>query len=120
MAYEGLPPELKRAVFERDRWRCRFCGRTNAMAYDAHHIVYRRSSRDDVIGNLITLCRGCHDYVHGGGINKQEAQEILFELVGTPGVTGLALLRRRARKGAPRDEQMPGVARRGGGNELHS
>jgi len=91
-------PGLKRAIFERDKWRCRWCGRTNAMAYDAHHIVYRRSPKDDVMGNLITLCREHHDFVHSGKISKQEAQEILFELIETPGVTGLALLRRRARK----------------------
>jgi len=90
-------PVLKRQVFERDRWRCRWCGRTNACQYDAHHIVYRRSSKDDVIDNLVTLCRAHHDYVHGGEISKQEAQEILRELVHTPGVTGLMLLRKRRR-----------------------
>jgi hypothetical protein len=89
-------PVLKRAVFERDRWRCRWCGRTNAWAYDCHHIRYRRSSEDDVMENLITLCRDHHNFVHDSSkIPKQEAQEILFELIERPGVTGIALRRVR-------------------------
>ena len=90
-------PKLKREVFDRDNYRCRWCGRTNGMAYDCHHIRYRRSSEDDVIENLITLCRTCHDFVHGGGISKAEAQEILFALIDMPGVTGIALRRMRQR-----------------------
>lgn len=92
-------PEMKRAVFARDKWRCRWCGRTNAMAYDCHHIRYRRSSNDDVMENLITLCRDHHDFVHDSGrIPKALAQEILFELIRSPGVTGFALMRRKAAK----------------------
>ena len=92
-------PKLKAQVFERDNYRCRWCGRTNGMAYDAHHIRYRRSSNDDVLGNLITLCRDHHNFVHDSSkIPKRLAQEILFELVGSPGVTGLALLRRKRKR----------------------
>lgn len=87
-------PKLKQACFERDRWRCRWCGRTNALQYDAHHIEYRRSSKDDVLSNLITLCRHCHDFVHSGRVSKRHAQEILVQLIETPGITGLSLLRR--------------------------
>lgn len=101
VGYQGLPPDLKQAVFERDKWRCRFCGQTNAWQYDAHHITYRRSSKDDTMENLITLCRDHHDYVHGGDISKAEAQSILRELIERPGVTGLAILRQRRRHGYP-------------------
>lgn len=69
------------------------------MAYDAHHIVYRRSSKDDHMGNLITLCRDCHDHVHTR-IPKSEAQEVLFALIERPGRTGLALQRKRQLKGS--------------------
>lgn len=94
--YTGLPPALKKAVFSRDNWRCRWCGATNAWAYDVHHIQYRRGYAYDVIDNLITLCRRCHDFVHDSfQIPKREAQDILGRLIsdGGAGLTGLAMWR---------------------------
>lgn len=96
--YEGLDPKLRLEVLERDRWRCRWCGVTNAGG-DLHHIRYRRGFADDVAGNLITLDRDCHGFVHGNlrngrSISKEKAQEILYFLVANPGVTGSAILRR--------------------------
>jgi hypothetical protein len=94
--YTGLPPALKQAVFSRDNWRCRWCGATNAWAYDVHHIQYRRGYSYDVIENLITLCRKCHDFVHDSyEIPKPEAQDILGRLIsdGGAGLTGLAVWR---------------------------
>lgn len=87
-------PHLRAIVYARDNYRCRWCGSQNSMAYDAHHIEYRRSELDDVEGNLITLCRVCHNYVHDSyKIPKKTAQQILFELIGTPGVTGRMIYR---------------------------
>jgi hypothetical protein len=94
--YTGLPPALKQAVFTRDNWRCRWCGATNAYGYDVHHIQYRRGYAYDVIDNLVTLCRGCHNFVHDSySIPKGSAQEVLSRLVSDEGrgVTGLALWR---------------------------
>lgn len=93
--YTGLDEELRFSVATRDRWRCRWCGATNRHI-DIHHIRYRRSDRDDVPENLICLCREDHDYVHGlktPTIPKTTAQEVLRELIGTPGVTGIQLMR---------------------------
>lgn len=97
MSYQGLPSALKRAVFERDGWRCRWCGRTNASGYDAHHIEYRRGYVYDRLDNLITLCRQHHDYVHDSyRIPKGRAQEVLRFLISDEGtgLTGLAVFRR--------------------------
>lgn len=97
VSYQGLPPALKRAVFERDRWRCRWCGRTNANGYDAHHIEYRRGYVYDNLDNLITLCRQHHDHVHDSyRIPKARAQEVLRFLISDEGrgLTGMAVLRR--------------------------
>jgi hypothetical protein len=100
--YTGLDPKLRLQVLERDRWRCRWCGVTNAGG-DLHHIRYRRGFSDDVPENLITLDRDCHGFVHGNmrngsSISKEEAQGILFMLIDQPGVTGTALLRQMRRR----------------------
>lgn len=98
--YTGLPDELRRVVVERDNARCRWCGATNRPV-DLHHIRYRRGTVDDTADNLICLCREHHRFVHGerspGGmtIDKATAQDILRQLVQTPGVTGFALWRRK-------------------------
>jgi hypothetical protein len=98
--YEGLDARLKARVAERDRFRCRWCGRTND-GFDPHHIRYRRGGSDDVEENLICLCRRCHDFVHGTPnvkgeiIPKVVAQQLLWELVERPGLTGIALWRQR-------------------------
>jgi len=103
MAYTGLPVGLRMRVYARDQHRCRWCGRTN-VGCDIHHVRYRRGVADDVIENLILLCRQHHEFIHGQeiitatgrvSISKNEAQEILGELVDMPGVTGLALRRQR-------------------------
>lgn len=100
--YEGLDPELRRQVRTRDRDRCRWCGATN-QGVDLHHIEYRRGVLQDVLENLICLCRVHHGFVHGSRngagmtISKQVAQQVLFHLVETPGLTGSAYWRRLKR-----------------------
>lgn len=100
-----MDDRLKKAVRERDNHRCRWCGATN-RGVDAHHIRYRRGYADDVIENLISLCRACHSFVHGiprpsgQSIVKSVAQQILFELTVSPGLTGTSLWRRRKRQWA--------------------
>jgi predicted restriction endonuclease len=40
------------------------CEACQGMAVEVHHI-YGRGKGMDVIGNLIALCRKCHDRAHG-------------------------------------------------------
>lgn len=115
--YEGLDPKLRTRVQERDKYRCRWCGRTN-VGCDPHHIRYRRGAVDDDEGNLIMLCRRCHGFVHGDKNAKGEsilkwiAQALLWELIELPGVTGMALWRQKkaewAREGLCDHGQPPG------------
>lgn len=104
MTYTGLPEHLRRAVLERDRRRCRWCGVTN-RGVDIHHVQYRRGPAEDVLENLISLCRTHHGFVHGAKlpngatISKSDAQEILRTLISTPGQTGAALWRQWKARG---------------------
>ena len=50
---------IRRAVFARDRWRCRACGRPGRL--EAHHIRSLERGGDPFDpANILTLCRACH------------------------------------------------------------
>lgn len=93
MTYDGLPTELRDRVKSRDAYRCRWCGSTN-QGVDLHHIRYRRGDVDDVLENLVSLCRRCHGFVHGTrnragrSITKSVAQMVLFWVIDHPGTIG--------------------------------
>ena len=61
-----LPYAVRQAVFNRDRWQCKFPGCTMRKMLDVHHIVFRSRGGSDDIGNLICLCRIHHGRVHRG------------------------------------------------------
>ena len=54
---------LRREVLKRDGWRCQKCGCSRNL--DVHHIRRRSALGDDAEINLITLCRECHQILHG-------------------------------------------------------
>ena len=55
---EAIPHETKLALWERCKGRCEFCGK---RAVDAHHIKYRSHGGNNLLKNLIALCRNCHE-----------------------------------------------------------
>lgn len=92
-----LKPKLRKAVMARDNWRCRWCGQGPGDNLDIHHILYRRGDVYDVEENLISLCRRDHGFVHAQFPNakrerivKHVAQLVLFDLIASPGITGMA------------------------------
>jgi hypothetical protein len=58
---------LRRAVRERDRYRCRFPG-CQSRRVDLHHIKFWANGGETKIGNLISLCSRHHHLVHDKGI----------------------------------------------------
>ena len=50
------------AKFHRLELRCLFC---NDQPTDPHHIYPKGRGGDDVMANLLPLCRRCHDAAHG-------------------------------------------------------
>jgi len=60
-------PAMRRAVRERDRYRCRFPG-CESRRTDLHHIVFWANGGQTSIGNLTSLCRRHHTLVHDTGI----------------------------------------------------
>lgn len=88
-----IPENVRNAVYARDRFRCRWCGRTNAPVH-VHHIDYRSAGGGHVLDNLITLCVKHHQLVH---TNKNLYPPLLQQLVDRTGVTGMDLARRQQR-----------------------
>jgi hypothetical protein len=52
------------SCFRRDNWHCRHCNNTAGL--DPHHVIYKGAGGRDELTNLLTLCRKCHDDIHGG------------------------------------------------------
>jgi 5-methylcytosine-specific restriction endonuclease McrA len=53
---------LKKRIHRRDRYRCRLCNR-NKVPLHVHHRTYTTYA-EERLEDLLTLCRGCHEYVH--------------------------------------------------------
>jgi len=56
--------QLGREVLQRDGWRCQSCGSLKNL--QVHHKMFRSQLGDDSEENLVTLCSGCHNHLHGG------------------------------------------------------
>jgi hypothetical protein len=61
------PAALRRAVRERDRYRCRFPG-CESRRVDLHHIVFWANGGQTSLENLICLCKRHHVLVHDKSI----------------------------------------------------
>lgn len=56
---------LRQAVFERDGYTCRLCGRNafekdRSLILNVHHAFYWRGDHTDRMDGLVTLCTSCH------------------------------------------------------------
>lgn len=60
---------IRRLVLERDQHRCTACG--SAEALHVHHRTYVRIGREE-LGDLLTLCEGCHFSFHA----ERDAREV--------------------------------------------
>ena len=56
--------KLRAYVLHRDGSLCQRCGGTN-RPLEAHHLVPASAGGKDVPSNIRTLCRPCHDGLHG-------------------------------------------------------
>jgi hypothetical protein len=104
----AIPGWLREQVDDRDKQRCRVCGKYLAEARALHHIRFGGARqgmggrRDHSLDNLITVCwmwaGNCHDRVHS---QKRLYLPVLEQLTVTPGVTGMQLMRWEAAQQRP-------------------
>lgn len=72
-----LDENLRKAAILRDNYKCQECGKSNCML-EAHHIRARKYGGADTIGNLITLCKKCHDKIKG---RERDFENRYFDVV---------------------------------------
>ena len=74
-----LDENLRKAAIIRDGYKCQECGKSNCML-EVHHIRARKYGGADTIGNLITLCSGCHQKTEG---REREFEDRYFKIIGS-------------------------------------
>lgn len=90
---DDIPLAVRKICYERDGYKCRWCGRAN-VGIDLHHVVYRSGGGQHVPENLISLCREHHNQAHS---SKDRYQQVLLDVLAMePNVTVVQVLRWRA------------------------
>ena len=70
LSYRGRWARVRRAVFRRDGWKCRRCGKRGRL--EAHHEPPLRKGADPYdLAGIVTLCRGCHIERHRGDRRRE-------------------------------------------------
>ncbi len=59
-----IPPRLRRQVLARDHTRCQYPGCRHTRFLQIHHRVPFAQGGRTELGNLVTLCSGCHRRLH--------------------------------------------------------
>lgn len=72
-----LDENLRKATILRDGYKCQECGKSNCML-EVHHIRARKYGGADTIGNLITLCKKCHDKTKS---REKDFEERYFNMI---------------------------------------
>lgn len=74
-----LDENLRKAAIIRDGCKCQECGKSNCVL-EVHHIRARKYGGADTIGNLITLCSGCHQKTEG---RERGFEDRYFKIIGS-------------------------------------
>jgi 5-methylcytosine-specific restriction endonuclease McrA len=72
--YPGNWSDVARRIRSRDGYRCIDCGEASS-ALHVHHIIYLSKYGTNQQGNLVTLCRPCHEKEHGREFDIAEADD---------------------------------------------
>lgn len=83
MISANIDRDIRRAVYQRDGWRCVLCDSTKYIQIH-HGIPKSRGGDPESMHNLVTLCSDCHALAHGTdlrdtGITKKETEQAIVE-----------------------------------------
>lgn len=67
--YTDIPPEVKRAVYERDKGKCVVCLKNNGIPES--HYIRRSHGGLGIEENIVCLCRECHRRFDDGDMREQ-------------------------------------------------
>ena len=71
-----IPAKLKQSVFERDRYRCRYCGSHKNLTAD--HVFPESRGGEAIFDNLVTACSDCN--TRKGARTPEEAGMIIKDI----------------------------------------
>ena len=75
-SYHNAFSEIKEAVLKRDNYPCQLCGQMSSALY-VHHIDNNghgmASKPNNILSNLIAVCRPCHGKHHGNVLFRNKA-----------------------------------------------
>ena len=72
---------VRHYVLARDNYTCQKCkGKSKDSRLEVHHIVFRSQGGPDIVINLITLCKTCHQALHNGEFTIKPNAEHLRSL----------------------------------------
>ena len=74
-----LDENIRRAVILRDGCKCMECGKSDC-GLEVHHIKPRRLNGSNTLGNLITLCKNCHQKTEG---KEEQFMDWYFSILGS-------------------------------------
>lgn len=80
-----LDENIRKAVIMRDGYKCMECGTSNTI-FEVHHIKPRRMNGSNTLGNLITLCRKCHQKTEG---KEEQFMSHYFSMLGSSNIKNL-------------------------------
>lgn len=60
---QKISPELRRAVFARDNYTCRYCG-SKEGPFHCDHVYPEVKGGETSLNNLVTACRNCNQEKH--------------------------------------------------------
>lgn len=72
-----LDENIRKAVIFRDNCKCKECGKSNCKL-EVHHIKPKRLGGSNTLGNLITLCKKCHQKTEG---NEEKYTQHYFTML---------------------------------------
>jgi 5-methylcytosine-specific restriction endonuclease McrA len=74
----SLDPQVSRACYTRDGWKCRHCANRNGL--HPHHFIYKSHQGTDTLDNLLTLCGACHRGHHDGHLDIVLVDKLVNDL----------------------------------------
>ncbi|MBM3191112.1 MAG: HNH endonuclease [Chlamydiae bacterium] len=74
---------VKHYVLHRDHHTCQQCKKTK-LALHVHHIIFRSNGGSSSPDNLITLCKNCHETLHGSSQAELLSKKLFTKLKSKP------------------------------------
>lgn len=91
MSYPDNWDQIRKSVYARDNHTCQRCGATNTELH-AHHLLPKSRGGPDIPENLATVCKDCHEDIHGRPIGGDSQKFDMEDITIMSGVIAAAIV----------------------------